>query len=120
MRILKFIVKSFLALLLLTLIAWALLIVTLQTKQGQDWAVRHLIGFLENSTQTPIHIGEIEFSYPFTVHLQDISIGEATHPMATLQEVKLSWAYSSLLQGRLSISLPASYWDQNFSTSPKK
>ena len=74
---------------------------TLQTKPGQDWVVKHLIGFLESKTKTPIHIGQFEFSYPLTVRLQDIAIGEANDPLATMQEAELSWAYISLLQGRL-------------------
>lgn len=104
MRILKFFGKCILTLIALTIIFWIIVLGTLQTKRGQEWAFNQLVTLLEENTQAKVRIGKVNFSFPLTLYFEDISISQENHPILTIQELELCCAYSNLLQGRLVFS----------------
>lgn len=101
MRILKFIGKSLLAIILLILIFWTITLGTLQTKTGQAWTFHYLIRYLEYQTHSKISIEHIHYSFPLTLRLENVLIAQEDRPLLKIQEIEMSCAHPLLFEGRL-------------------
>lgn len=101
MRILKFIGKFFLTLILIVLIIWLILLGILQTKTGQDFVYHSIIGYFERTTQTQIQVKKFTFSFPLSVGLEDVLFSQDAHPILSIKKIELCCNYTSLLQGRI-------------------
>lgn len=104
MRIIKLFTKLIIACILLMLVLWAVALGTLQTKQGQAWAINHLVTYLENKTQTQVQIGKVDFSFPLNLHLEDVLIFQDNRPALSIHEMEICCAFHSLLQGKMIFS----------------
>lgn len=104
MKVLKFFTKMIFACLLLILIFWAIALGTLQTKQGQAWAISRLIAYLENKTQTEIQIGKIYFSFPLGLQLEDVSLSQDDHLILSIKDLEIRCSLPHIVQGRLVFS----------------
>src|SRR5262245_2355429 len=120
MKKLKFFFKFILAFILVNLIFWTIVLATLQTKQGQTWAFAQLMTYLENQTQTQIQIGQVHFSFPLNLSLENVAISQDDYPLVNIQNIELCCTFSNLLQGRIIFSkLHASHIDiQHISKHP--
>ncbi len=103
-RVLKFFAKFALACFILACLFWTLTFGTLQTKQGQDWATKHLIAYLEKKTQTQIQIGKIHFAFPLDLHLEEVSISQDHLPIVSIQDLDIRCSFTHMLQGKLVFS----------------
>lgn len=104
MKAFKYFCKFLLALTLLLLVLWGIILGTLQTKTGQEWAFHQVRNYLERNTQTQIEIKKISFSFPLNFILEDAVILQDHRPILTIQNFELCCAYTKLLQGRIIFS----------------
>jgi hypothetical protein len=103
-KVLKFIGKFFLSLILLVLVLWAIILGTLQTKSGQDWAFNKVLGYFEEATHTKIQVRKFYFTFPLNVGLEDVVFLQDDRPILTMKKFELCCAYTILLQGRIIFS----------------
>lgn len=104
MRILKFIGKGVIALLLLVIFFWIAAFGVLQTSTGQTWALNTIVSYLEEKTQAKIHIGTFAFSFPFHVKITDLKVTRDEKPLATIEAAETTCAFHHLPEGRLIFS----------------
>lgn len=102
--IFKFIGKIFLSLILVVLILWIIVLGSLQTKTGQDWAFNTVTKYFEQKTQTRIQVKKFSFSFPLNLGLEDVVFLQDDRPILTINKFEICCAYTSLLQGRMIFS----------------
>lgn len=93
-----------LSFLLVILIFWVMILTTLQTEKGQQWAFAEVKNYVERTTQTQIQIKNFHFSFPLKLSLEDVIIKQDNHSVLAIQNLELSCTYSKLLQGRVIFS----------------
>lgn len=104
MKILKFIGKTFLTLLLLSLIFWTLVLVILQTKSGQEWIFDKAVKSLEKETGAEIKVESITFSFPLHLQLNGIRVSYNNHPFFNLDSANIECSFPKLIEGRVIFS----------------
>jgi len=97
----KIIFKTLAAIILIFLIFWVGFLGFLQTQTGRSWTAQRVITWLEYKTDSQIHVDQIDFDFPLTVHLTHLSLAKNQEPWLTIDDLKISCLYAFILKGRL-------------------
>jgi translocation and assembly module TamB len=104
MNLIKLLIKSFLVIIAIMTVFLGGLMITLQTKSGQEWALKHTIAFIHTQTGLTFEPAKVEFHLPLSMHLYDLTILKEKEKLADIQQIKLDCLYPYLLQGRIIFS----------------
>lgn len=101
MKLIKFLFGFFLVVIALITLFWGGIMIVLQTKQGQEWALKHSLAFIENRTGLTFQAEKIEFIFPLTLRLENLSILKESEKLAEIHQIDLSCLYTYLWQGKV-------------------
>lgn len=89
---------------MLIIILWTIILGTLQTKSGQEWAFNKVMGYFEQATNTEIQVRKFYFSFPLSLGLEDVVFLQDDRPILKINKFELCCAYTTLLQGKIIFS----------------
>ncbi len=104
MKLLKSLVKVFLTLLTTLIFIWIVLIALFSTRQGQKWVVEKGLAYLEKQTETTIQTEIFEYTFPFHLHVEGLSISRQAQPILSIEKFNIACEYWQLLKGKFVIS----------------
>lgn len=101
MKILKILIKAFLAFTLLILIFWAAGGLFLQTEKGQNWVMNKIIQLIESETDAEVQIKRIEFVLPLRLRIHQLTIKTDHTLLFSANKLDLNCLSPKLLEGRI-------------------
>lgn len=104
MKIIRFLFKFFVIILLVSLLFWGGILALLHTQKGKQWIFQHLIAYVERKTQTEIELESFSITFPLQFTFKNLSIQKEKTRVISLDSAEMTCSFSHLLHGRLIIS----------------